>query len=91
LNTTTRTCSQCGSPLILVESVTEHREGTLFPETTTSYRCSNKECQDEKDLQTAKRIKMREEKNQDLEQRKQRIADAKRAKNMEILKEDMQA
>ena len=51
-------CSVCGSPLILVSEVTELREGSRFPQTTIKYRCSNQECQDEKDKQTAKRLKI---------------------------------
>lgn len=34
------------------------REGSRFPQTTIKYRCSNQECQDEKDKQTAKRLKI---------------------------------
>ena len=33
-------------------------EGSRFPQTTLKYRCSNQECQEEIDKQTAKRIKM---------------------------------
>lgn len=55
-------CSQCGSPLILVSQVTEKVEGSRFPQTTTEYRCSNQECQDEKDKQTSKRMKLQETK-----------------------------
>ena len=51
-------CSQCGSSLILISEVTELREGSRFPQTTIKYRCSNEECQNEKDKQTAKRIKI---------------------------------
>lgn len=51
-------CSTCGSPLILISEVTEVREGSRFPQTTIKYRCSNQECQDEKDKQTAKRLKI---------------------------------
>lgn len=72
--TTTRTCFQCGSPLILVSEVTEQLEGVRFPQTTSIYRCSNKECQEEKDKEKAKRIKQREEKA---------IADKKRAETIQ--------
>jgi hypothetical protein len=54
----TPNCFQCGSPLILVSETTELREGSRFPQTTIKYRCSNQECQDEIDKQTAKRVKM---------------------------------
>ncbi len=59
---TTNKCQQCGSPLILVNRVTETLEGSKFPQTTTVYRCSNKECQEEIDKQTTKRLKLLKEK-----------------------------
>lgn len=59
---TTRKCFQCGSPLIFVSEVTDQQEGVRFPQTTIIYRCSNQACQDAKDKETAKRIKLREEK-----------------------------
>ena len=31
--------------------MTEHLEGSQFPQTSSTFRCSNKECQDEKDRQ----------------------------------------
>ena len=31
--------------------MTEHIEGSQFPQTSSTFRCSNKECQDEKDRQ----------------------------------------
>lgn len=55
-------CSQCGSILIEISSVTESLEGSLFPQTTTLYRCSNLVCQEERDKETEKRIKLKEEK-----------------------------
>jgi hypothetical protein len=48
--------------LIFVSEVTELKEGSRFPQTTIKYRCSNQECQDEKDKQTAKRLKVLKEK-----------------------------
>ncbi len=48
--------------LIQVSNVTEKLEGSRFPQTTTEYRCSNLECQNEKDKQTAKRIQLQKEK-----------------------------
>ena len=62
LNQVTRNCFQCNSPLILVREFTEQPEGSRFPQTTVIYRCSNQECQDEKDKEAAKRMKQREEK-----------------------------
>jgi hypothetical protein len=34
----------------------------LFPQTMTTFRCSNQECQDEKDKQTEKRLKLMKDK-----------------------------
>ncbi|MBI5452918.1 hypothetical protein HY945_05655 [Candidatus Gottesmanbacteria bacterium] len=38
------------------------REGSRFPQTTVKYRCSNDECQEEIDKQTAKRLKVLKDK-----------------------------
>jgi hypothetical protein len=62
LNTSQPTCSQCQSLLILVSKVTEEIAGSRFPQTTIVYRCSNKECQDEREKQSAKRAKLHAEK-----------------------------
>ncbi len=59
---TIQKCSQCGSPLILINKVTELIEGSRFPQTTFTYICSNKECQDKRDRETAKRIKLQKDK-----------------------------
>lgn len=59
---TTPICFQCGSPRIFVSEVTEVREGSRFPQTTIKYRCSNDECQEEIDKQTAKRLKVLKDK-----------------------------
>jgi aspartate carbamoyltransferase regulatory subunit len=56
------TCSQCGSKLILINTVTEKLEGTLFPQTTSTYRCTNKECQDNRDKEMERRMALRKEK-----------------------------
>ncbi len=55
-------CFTCGSPLIFVSESTELKEGSRFPQTSIKYRCSNQACQDEKDKQTAKRLKVLKEK-----------------------------
>jgi hypothetical protein len=55
-------CYQCGSELILVKRTTEKTEGSHFPQTISIYRCSNTTCQEEKDRQEEKRIKLKEEK-----------------------------
>lgn len=57
-------CFHCGSKLILISEVTEKAEGSTFPRTISKYRCSNKECQDEIDRQTAKRMKLKKEKEE---------------------------
>jgi hypothetical protein len=58
----TQKCFQCGSPLILVNKTTTKIEGVRYPQTTTTYRCSNAACQAEKDKEAAKRIKLRDDK-----------------------------
>jgi len=55
-------CFQCGAELILISKVTETLEGYHFPQTTTVYRCSDVSCQEEKDKQKEKRVKLQEEK-----------------------------
>ena len=62
-------CYQCGSGLILVKRVTEKTEGSHFPQTITIYRCSNLACQEEKDKQEEKRLKLKEEKEAEKEKR----------------------
>ena len=36
-------------------------EGYRYPQTSTVYRCSNDTCQEEKDKETAKRMKLKED------------------------------
>jgi hypothetical protein len=38
-------------------------EGAQFPQTSSTYRCSNKACQDERERQTALRIKQKNERD----------------------------
>lgn len=76
----TPTCFHCGSPLILISEVTEVREGSRFPQTTLKYRCSNQACQDEIDKQTAKRVKLIQDKA---------ITDEKRMKDKLQKKKDL--
>lgn len=54
-------CNQCGSDLILVDEKTEILPNHFSPIVTKTYSCSNKECQENKDKETAKRIKLKEE------------------------------
>lgn len=60
----TPTCFQCGSPLILVSKVTEKMANSLFPQTTSTYRCSNSVCQEKTDRETANRIRLQKEKEE---------------------------
>ena len=57
-------CFQCGSPLIEVSKITSHPDGSLFPQTTSIFRCSNEECQAQKDKDEAKRLKLKEDKDE---------------------------
>lgn len=52
-----------------MDTVTEHVAGSLFPQTTSTFRCSNQECQEEKDKQTAARIKLQKDKEQAIQKR----------------------
>jgi hypothetical protein len=61
-NAPTHKCSVCGSELILMSRVTEQIEGSRFFQTNSIFRCSNDECQAEKDKQTEKRLKLRKDK-----------------------------
>lgn len=56
--TSVHNCSQCQSPLVLVSQKTEKVEGSLFPQTSTIYHCSDQNCQEEKDKQVEKRLKL---------------------------------
>lgn len=62
-------CYQCGSGLILIKRVTEKTEGSHFPQTLSIYRCSNITCQEEKDKQEEKRLKLQKEKEAEQERR----------------------
>ncbi len=59
---TKHTCFQCNSPLVLITQTTEKIEGGRFPQTTTTYRCTNEECQNEQDKQLEKRLKLKKDK-----------------------------
>lgn len=54
-------CRICGSELIFVKKVTEQIENYKSEVTTTVYRCSNKECQDDIDKKTELRQKTQKE------------------------------
>ena len=53
--TTINKCFQCGSKLILIKTWKETTPGGMFPQTFTTYRCSNEECQKQKDKEELKR------------------------------------
>lgn len=55
----------------MVSQTTQKFEGAMFPQVTTIYRCSNQECQDERDKQTEIRIKAQESRNANDEKRKE--------------------
>jgi len=76
---TTHHCSICGSSLILISEVTVKPENSRFSQTTRQYRCTNQECQDEKDRQTQKRVQLQQEKEQALQKRQE---DKLREKNL---------
>lgn len=64
--------------MIKVSKATDTIDGSLFPQTTTTYRCSNKSCQDEIDKQTKKRLQIiKEKEQQDIE--KQNLKDANKS------------
>lgn len=79
LQNTTHKCFQCGSDLILVSEKSEMLEGSRFPQTTSIYRCSDDSCQQEKDKETAKRIKL---KDQRLAETKKRVKLNLKTKNL---------
>ena len=54
-------CRQCNSPLIFVEKVEQKLENSQFTTTSTVYRCSNQECQDDIDKKTQLRKKAAED------------------------------
>lgn len=60
-NTNQMRCGQCGSLLVLMDTITEHREGERTSITLHTYRCTNQSCQDRIDKETADRIKSRAE------------------------------
>jgi hypothetical protein len=75
---TTDTCSQCNSPLILISKETVQPEGSRFLQTNTIYRCSNEECQAEKDNQKAKRMHQVNEKIKSDQKRLEKNQERKR-------------
>jgi hypothetical protein len=76
----THHCSICNAPLVLVSKVTEKTDGMLFPQTMTTYRCTNQECQEEKDRQVEKRQKMVKDKEEAIRLRVEKNMQAKAAR-----------
>jgi hypothetical protein len=83
---TTPKCSQCGSALILVSKITEKLEGYRYAQTSTVYRCSNQDCQDDKDKETAKRLKFKEDRAQVDKKREELKLEKKMKMNLELEK-----
>jgi len=69
-----------------MSKITNRLEGSLYPQTTSTFRCSNKECQEEKDRQTAKRIKIRDDRALEEKKRLERKSYQKMNKSAEYNK-----
>lgn len=54
-------CNQCGAELVIQKITTQKNEHSFAATAVTKYQCSNKECQEEIDKRTAKRIEIRTE------------------------------
>jgi hypothetical protein len=72
-------CSQCGSQLVLLNKVTEKKDGAFYPQATSTYRCTNDTCQEQIDKETAKRVKMRDDKRIENEKRAEKKVQEKDA------------
>lgn len=72
-------CSQCGSTLLLINKVTEKKDGAFYPQATSTYRCTNEPCQEQIDKETAKRVKMRDDKRIENEKRAEKKVQEKEA------------
>lgn len=70
---TSRTCYKCGSKLLLIDERTESVPGQYSPITTTTYNCSDEECQKNTDKDLAKMKIQKEEKEVAAQQRLERI------------------
>ena len=71
------TCFRCNSPLLLTSTKTQKLEGSLFPQTTSTYRCANETCQTEKEKQIEKRMSLIKEKEDALAVREEKKQQAK--------------
>lgn len=70
---TSRKCYKCGSQLILVDERTETVPGQYGPITTSTYNCSDPECQKSTDKEIAKMAVQKEEKEVANKKRLERI------------------
>ena len=70
---TSRKCHRCGNFLILSDEKTEKVEGQYGPVTTSTYTCSDPECQKQMDKEIAKMKKQKVEKEIANEKRLERI------------------
>ena len=76
------TCFGCNSPLLLTSTKTQKLEGSLFPQTTSTYRCANETCQTEKEKQIEKRMSLIKEKEDALAVREEKKQQAKMEMSM---------
>lgn len=53
-------CFQCGAELVFVSEEIVQPEGMRYPQTNTTYRCSNEECQKRKDKDKLDRDKQKQ-------------------------------
>ncbi len=74
---TKRKCHKCGSFLILVSVTVEKVPMQHNPVTTSTYKCSDKSCQDSSEKEMARFIKRREDQEAAKEERIQNAKDAK--------------
>lgn len=75
---TSRTCHRCGSKLILVDQKIETIPGQYGPVTTSTYHCSDEECQKRIDKEIAKMQKQKEEKELANKNRQERITKSRK-------------
>lgn len=75
---TSRKCHRCGNKLILVDQKTETVPGQYGPVTTSTYHCSDPECQKKIDKDIAKMKKQKVEKDEANKQRQERISESRK-------------
>ena len=82
-----KSCSQCGSLLILVSQETVQLEGTVYTQTNAVYQCSNVACQEKKDKEKADRLKMHQKRVVAEEERMEKIQE-RRKLNQKLKKQE---